>query len=70
MNEAIELDASAIIAYHPIIFSGIKKMDPTQRVPRVVMQYAESIGTLAVGVSRTTLLCTPPIRHVMPPLEA
>lgn len=70
MNEAIELDASAIIAYHPIIFSGIKKMDPTQRVPRIIMQYVKWDGALAVGVSRTTLLCTPPIRRVMPQLEA
>ena len=32
------MDAGAIIAYHPIIFKGIKKMDPTERVPRIVMK--------------------------------
>ena len=30
----------AIIAYHPIIFSGMTRMDPSERVPRIVMRYS------------------------------
>ena len=40
VEEAISQDVGAIIAYHPIIFSGMKKLNPMERVPRLVMQYA------------------------------
>ena len=32
----------AIIAYHPLIFSGMKRMDPSERVPRIVMRYSRT----------------------------
>ena len=39
VDEAIEMNAGAIITYHPIIFHGIKRLDPTERVPRILMRY-------------------------------
>lgn len=37
LNEAVQMNASAIITYHPIIFHGIKKLTPDDRVARIVM---------------------------------
>ena len=38
VDEAIEMNAGAIIAYHPIIFHGIKRLNPVERVPRILMK--------------------------------
>ena len=37
LNEAIQMNVSAIITYHPIIFHGIKKLTPDDRVARILM---------------------------------
>ena len=39
LDEAIQMNASAIITYHPIIFHAIKKLSPDDRVSRIVMKY-------------------------------
>ncbi|KAK8791039.1 hypothetical protein WA158_005670 [Blastocystis sp. Blastoise] len=38
VDEAIDFEAAAIISYHPIIFRGIKKVTPNDRISRIVVK--------------------------------
>ena len=36
INEAIDSDSNLIIAHHPIIFNGIKKINPTNYIGKLI----------------------------------